>query len=361
MRNSELYFSFICYALNPEKGIPAEVQTVDWDDFYEFCKRQAVLGVVFRGVKAMKDSGVEVPRKLFLKWYSMCEKILQKNQTLNKRSVQITAFFAKEGYRSCVLKGQGNALMYPDPYSRTSGDIDLWVEGDRKALTQLVKKYSPKSFEQYHHIDFHAFKDALVEVHYTPGKALSPFKNKKLQQFFAENIAEQVSHRVSLPDKVGEVCVPTDKFNVFYQMVHVMNHFFVEGVGLRHFIDYYYLLKKVGADGCRQQDWSSLFQRYGMLRFARGFMWVEQQVLGLEDDYMIVPPDERRGKVILEEMLAGGNFGHYDERYETRNRGYLARGLTDVYRLLSLAGTFPAESLWKIWRKIENQRWKVKS
>lgn len=360
MKNIETYFSVVRYALNPEKGILTEVGTVDWDDFYEFCKRQAVLGVVFRGVKAMKDGGVEVPRSLFLKWYSMSEKTRQKNQTLNKRSVQISEFFVKAGFRSCVLKGQGNALMYPDPYSRTSGDIDLWVEGDRKAVTQLVKKYSPKSFEQYHHIDFHAFKDALVEVHYTPGKALSPFKNKKLQKFFEDNLAEQIDHRVSLPDGVGQISVPIDSFNMFYQMFHVMTHFFVEGVGLRHFIDYYFLLKKVGGDGCRQQDWSSMFRRYGMLKFARGFMWVEQQVLGLEDCYMIVAPDERKGKVILEEMLAGGNFGHYDERYEMRNKGVAARGMTDVYRLLRLAGTFPTESLWKVWRKIENQRWKLK-
>lgn len=360
MNKMETYFAAVRYALNPEKGYPSGVESMDWDDFCEFCKRQAVLGVVFRGVMAMKEGGVEVPRKLFMKWYSMTEKTLQKNQTLNKRSVQISEFFAKAGFRSCVLKGQGNALMYPDPYSRTSGDIDLWVEGDRKAVTQLVKKYCPKSFEQYLHIDFPVFKDALVEVHYTPGKALSPFVNKRLQKYFTENISEQVNHRVSLPDGAGNISVPTDSFNVFYQMIHVMTHFFVEGVGLRHFIDYYYLLKKIGKDGCRQQDWSSLFRRYGMLRFVRGFMWVEQHVLGLEDCYLIVEPDEQRGRVILEEMLAGGNFGHYDERYEMRNKGVIARGLIDTYRLLRLTGVFPTESLWKIYRKIENQRWRLK-
>ena len=356
---NDVFFPLIRYVLNPDDGIPVEAGQVDWDGFYEFCMRQAVLGVVFPGVKTMKEAGVDVPRMSLLKWYSFSEKIRQQNETLNKRSVQISEFFAKEGYRSCVLKGQGNALMYPDPYTRTSGDIDLWVEGDRRALTQLVKRYSPNSFEQYHHIDFPAFKDALIEVHYTPGKALSPFKNRKLQQFFEESMAEQVCHRVSLPDGVGEICVPTDSFNVFYQMVHVMTHFFVEGIGLRHFIDYYYLLKKVGPDVCRQKDWAMMFRQYGMLRFARGFMWVEHEALGLDNCYRVVEPDERTGRLILEEMSAGGNFGHYDERYALRNKGYLVRGLTDVYRLLKLAGTFPTESLWKIWRKIENQRWKI--
>ena len=84
MKNIETYFSVVHYELNPEKGIPTEVGTVDWDDFYEFCKRQTVLGVVLRGVKAMKEGGVEVPRKLFLKWYSMSEKTRQKNQTATR-------------------------------------------------------------------------------------------------------------------------------------------------------------------------------------------------------------------------------------------------------------------------------------
>ena len=37
-----------------------------------------------------------------------------------------------EGFANCILKGQGNALLYPDPYMRTPGDIDIYLEGGRK-------------------------------------------------------------------------------------------------------------------------------------------------------------------------------------------------------------------------------------
>ena len=36
----------------------------------------------------------------------------------------------EDGLRCCILKGQGNALMYPNPYSRTPGDIDVWIDAD---------------------------------------------------------------------------------------------------------------------------------------------------------------------------------------------------------------------------------------
>ena len=37
-----------------------------------------------------------------------------------------------DGLRCCILKGQENALMYPNPYSRTPGDIDVWIDASRE-------------------------------------------------------------------------------------------------------------------------------------------------------------------------------------------------------------------------------------
>ena len=244
-----------------------------------------------------------------------------------------------------------------------SGDIDIWVEGKRNIITEFVKKRTPKVFEQYHHIDFPIFKDISVEVHYTPGMIFAPQYNKKFQMYCIRKNVKKGSHGVDLPDGIGNINVPTKSFNAVYQMVHIMNHFFVEGIGLRHFVDYYYVLRKLKEDSIAMRDnlgVTQLFKDFGLLRFAGGVMWIEKECLGLEDKFLLVEPDERRGKVILEEMLEGGNFGHHDERYKSRNKGYLARGITDVYRLLKLATVFPTESMWKIYRKIGNQWCKIK-
>lgn len=42
---------------------------------------------------------------------------------------KISKIFADSGFHTCLLKGQGNALYYPNPFVRQSGDIGLWVEG----------------------------------------------------------------------------------------------------------------------------------------------------------------------------------------------------------------------------------------
>ena len=49
----------------------------------------------------------------------------------------------------------------------------------------------------------------------------------------------------------------------------------------------------------------------GLWKFARSVMYVLHETLGLSEEKMIVPMDEKRGKLLLAEILDGGNFGQY--------------------------------------------------
>ena len=352
-----LFFELVQIALNQRQVLSHAPSAEEWESLYAQAKRQAVLGICFLSVNKLKEQNP--PRALFLRWIGASETIRKRNVQANKRSAEVTKMFAEAGFRSCILKGQGNALMYDNPYSRTSGDIDIWVEGERGAITAYVKGRTPGVFEQYHHIDFPIFKGMPVEVHYTPARLLSNKYNDRFQAYCREQMAVQMANMVDVPDGAGQFCVPTACFNAVFQLAHIMSHFFIEGIGLRHFIDYYHVLRNDEVRG-RKEELRALFQNLGMLRFAKGVMWIERECLNLSEDCMIVEPDEKAGRLILNEMLEGGNFGHHDERYAGRARGYLARGITDVYRLLKLSTVFPSESFWKIYRKIENQKWKIK-
>lgn len=352
-----LFFELIQVALGSKAVLSHTPSVEKWREIYHQAEKQAVLGISFQGVQQLKERQQYPPKELLFKWFAVAEQIKKQNILAFRRSSEITKLFAESGFRSCILKGQGNALMYPNPYSRTSGDIDIWVDGSREKINNFVKTRLPDAFEQEHHIDYPVFDDVPVEVHYNPCTLLSPAANIKFLRWCLSIKDTQMSHEVALPSDMGKICVPTAEFNVIFQMAHIMIHFFIEGIGLRHFIDYYYVLKT----NTNHIYIANLFEELGLMRFARGVMWIEKECLGLEDKYLLVEPDERRGKVILEEMLEGGNFGHHDERYKSRNKGYIARGITDVYRLLKLSTVFPSESMWKIYRKLENQKWKLKS
>ena len=74
------------------------------------------------------------------------------------------------------------------------------------------------------------------------------WSNRFLQQFFKNNKEKQFSNIQELPGQVGKICIPTPYFNAVYQLTHINVHVLIEGIGLRQFIDYYYVLKNLPKD-----------------------------------------------------------------------------------------------------------------
>lgn len=350
-----LFYELIRISIEKAESLSRNPSEREWKALFEISQKQAVPGIAFIALEKLGNSGVKLPQNLLFEWISLSEQIKAKNELLNKRCREITRIFLDAGLESCILKGQGNAMMYPVIGSRMPGDIDILVLGERKEITKFVKDRCPNAIEQYHHIDFPVFNDTVVEVHYTPGALFIPKYNQRFQQWCTAQ-----EETVCRYDETLGFRVPYTEFNAVHQMVHIMNHFFVEGIGLRHFIDYYYVMQKCHEEGTDIAGIRDKFRHFGLEKFARGVMWIEQHCLGLDDSMLIIEPSEKVGKLILKEMEEGGNFGHYDKRYAIRKKGMLARGIADSYRLMQLATVFPSESFWKILHKIENQKWKIK-
>ncbi len=149
----------------------------------------------------------------------------------------------EDGLRCCILKGQGNALMYPNPYSRIPGDIDVWVNDSREHITSFAKvHYGWKGEMHYHHLET-TLDGVPIELHFLPCTMNNPVYNRRLQKWFRSNADLQCSNVVDLPDGAGEIAVPTVSFNVIYQLCHLYHHFFDEGIGMRQMIDYYFVIQ----------------------------------------------------------------------------------------------------------------------
>lgn len=354
------YISFLKSVLKKKSLLPIQFEKQEWEGLYSFAQMQTIEGILFKGVQSYYDeTKISIPSEVILPWIAQVEIIKQRNLLLNKRCVDTVSFFSNLGFRSCILKGQGNALMYPDPELRVSGDIDIWVEGDRKSIKEAVFNKVGKTFEVSHHIALPLYDDVDIEVHFTPSELCNPFNNKKLQEYYRIHQDAQMGNYSHLTDRTVPVSLPTNLFNAIFQLSHIMYHFFIEGVGLRHLIDYFYLLSK-GFSDKEKNEYEQIVKKLGMLNFSRAVMWVEKEVLGLDEQYLLMSPYEKGGRLLFEEIIATGNMGHYDKRYIFRKHGLIARGLTDAYRDLRLSRVFPSEGLWKPFQKIINQQWKVR-
>ena len=200
-----------------------------------------IYSVLFDGIKKLPAEYVGMKKELLLQWMAESQMLEKVNVRLNDAAIQVSEWFRKKGFRTCILKGQGNALMYPNPYSRTPGDIDIWVEGEDKRVISFVRSISPHEKACYHHIEFPSYKGVEVEVHYRPSFLLCFWHNRKLQKYYERVKEEQFSHRVILGEQ-GEIAIPTVEFNLIFQLTHIFSHLMNEGIGLRQLVDYYYVL-----------------------------------------------------------------------------------------------------------------------
>ena len=365
------YVDFIQYAIDPSLDNVPNTDGIDWRRLYMFAEKQAILGVVFEGVKRLSEQGIKPPFDVLMDWIAIAENIETRNIVIDKRCIEVQKLFAEAGFETCILKGQGNALMYPNPYSRTPGDIDIWVrpktkgrckKDDVRRTIEYIKGINPKGKVCYHHIDYGLYKGIEVEVHFRPSFMFNPIHNHRLQKWF-NKMADGGWQMAELPDKGGRIPVPSVEFNIIFQLSHIYNHVLHEGIGLRQMIDYYYVLKRI-EDPLRLplykgRNLEETLKYLGLWKFAGAVMYVMREVFALEPQCMIAPVDEKRGKIILSEILKGGNFGKYDaDNIKANNR--LRKNIQRIKRDFRMMQYFPSECLWEPVFRIYHFFWRMR-
>ena len=397
----KIYYKFIQFALGTYEGKEfldgSALNGFDWQRFYDFAKKQTLVGIIMEGISRLPKA-VAPKQGLLMNWFMMSQNIRRQNMMLNAATAEIYNKVKAAGYDCCILKGQANAAMYANPAARTPGDVDMWVNASREEIRQLAQTLAKENGqideESYNHIAL-TTNDISVELHYTPGFMANFTYNRRLQQWFRESIDAQCRNMIALPDEAGEVAAPTADFNAVYQLYHLYHHYFYEGVGLRQVVDYYYVMWNVEfgiwSEECGVKNSSldnsssqakprttqhSTFNiqhsltRLGLWHFAGAMMYVLHEVLGLPEEKMIAPMDKKRGEMLLNDILCGGNFGHHDERHawgrDTYDgngfkHGALGHNLLRLHRDLRLLRYYPSEALsepvFRLWHYY--WRWKI--
>ena len=467
MAQSSAIFLFLRYCLEDKVDLSMVVSNMDWRQLYSFATKQTIIGICFDGIRRLSEEYPEelkknpIERDLLMTWMGVSQQIRRQNMKVNGVAAKLHSMLRENGLRCCILKGQGNTLIYPNAYSRNPGDIDVWVNASHEQITEYAKKHFELGDDiRYQHIET-SVDGVPVELHFFPCTMNNPIYNARLQKWFKRNADLQCSNVVSLPDGIGEIAIPTTAFNVVYQLTHLYHHFFDEGIGMRQIIDYFLVVNdfsknvflnnksskitpslftlkegstshpdpltlrgeggnrptrcseplrsKVGGPSKVSPDcagWdrrgvsgdtssvscSSVFgssitsvrsasttdpsastslvvvQRelkyLGLWKFAGAVMYVLKEVLGLSEDKMIVPMDEKRGRLLLAEILNGGNFGRHFSKYggfthQSMGKKYILK----IWRNMHFVRYYPAEALceplfrtWHFFWRMKNKK-----
>ena len=422
MNDITAFFAFLKYCLGYKENMSRVIAGMNWHELYSFASKQALLGLCFEGIERLGEEYPEelkrnpIGRELLMTWMGKAQQIRRQNMKVNAVASKLFSMLREDGMRCCVLKGQGNALIYPNPYSRTPGDIDVWINASR----ERIMEYAQKKFELEDDIRLQHLETSLdgvpVELHFIPCSMNNPICHARLQKWFRRNADLQCSHIVGLPDGAGDIAIPTTAFNVIYQLCHLYHHFFDEGIGMRQIIDYFLVVNdfsknvflnndlsnpsvslskgsstafpkplspqgtgdvtalrcseplrskdggaskpspncagwdRLGGNGDTTSTALDVVQRelkyLGLWKFAGAVMYVLHEALGLPEENMIAPMDEKRGKLLLAEILNGGNFGRHFTKYRHfTQQGMAKKYFLKIWRNMHFVRYFPAEAL----------------
>ena len=339
----DLFFELIQVALGNRDVFSKSPTDEEWIDLFAMSQKQAVVGVAFEALDRLSKKGQKLPTSLFFEWIGLTEQIKQQNLIVNQRCKEVSLIFADAGFKSCILKGQGNAMMYPEPLLRQSGDIDLWVDASKEQILSFVKKKYTDVEVSSHHVEYPVFDDTDVEVHYAPGFSFHRRYQKRMERYIENRKVEQFNHGIVLDKTLERVNVPTNDFNIIIQLSHIQRHFFYGGIGIRHIVDLYYLLKQ-SCGNVEVEELKVVIKSLGLWNFTCGIMWVLENALGLGKEFLITDTNRKKGQFILKEIIQTGNFGQYEQRFFSKIAN-LSMTLSVIMRNTRMLWLFPEEAI----------------
>lgn len=316
----QLFFELLRVAIKVQNTLSRIPSAEEWDKLYRMSKKQSLVGISFAGIQRVveyeKIYHCGMPELLYFTWMGMAAKIQQRNEVVNRQCVELQEKLSADGFRSYIMKGQAVGSLYGQiGLLRQSGDIDVFLEGGLNNVLAYARTYGGVAKVNELEMSVSIFPDTEVEFHYRPFIMRNPFKNRRLQKYFESQEKKQFSNYLILDkEKELSICAPTVEFNLVHQLVHTYHHFITEGVGLRQLMDYYFVIQASNAEDIR--ECKKIVENLGLNRFASALMWVIKTVFVGHDNDIFFPwrPNEKDGRLLLEEILLSGNFGHTDER-----------------------------------------------
>ena len=76
-----MFFEFLQIAIGNRKSLSAAIDDSDWLRLFDFCQKQALIGIGFTAVEKLHTQGIACPANLRMKWMASAlqiEKMLWK-------------------------------------------------------------------------------------------------------------------------------------------------------------------------------------------------------------------------------------------------------------------------------------------
>ena len=136
-RDLTLFLTLTKISVGNAERLPFPPTEQEWKFLFSMANKHTIAGPLFAALDKL-PAEQRPPRKVFVDWLATTEKIRHDSREATHNAIWTSKKFLQAGFRNVILKGQGNALLYPDPLLRHPGDVDVWLEGSREKIIGYV-------------------------------------------------------------------------------------------------------------------------------------------------------------------------------------------------------------------------------
>lgn len=205
---------------------------LDYNQIYLLAQEQSVVGLVAAGIEHLVDT--KIPQTLALQFAGDTLQLEQRNRAMNAFISDLFIKLKSTRIDALLVKGQGIAQCYERPLWRASGDIDLLLDEDnyiqaKKYLIPLADAVEEENTRTLHQgLNIVPWE---VELHGTLRTELWKRIDKGIDSIKDEMFRNH-EFQVWINGKT-EVFLPAPNNDVVLVFIHILQHFFRGGIGLR--------------------------------------------------------------------------------------------------------------------------------
>jgi len=287
--SQHLYFSLLRAAIwDTEAVMPVQLPD-DMADLMRLALKQGTAPLVFNQVLKMSVLVSRCSETQKMQMKQICMSNMLEQQKLLSVLRRTWKALEQGGVFPVCLKGFGLSVLYPLPYLRTWGDLDVYVGPSQyHQAAGLLRDAFPASvhhedeLEELKHYNFTLPEGALVEMHRTTVKLDHPRDIRTYFPLEDAAVTPQAARKVTAEDM--QIAVPEDRFNVLFTFYHAWDHCVTETGGMKQICDVVLLVHDViGRIGVEKlTDYlRPVLCKMGLMQPWRLFGYVAVHYLGL--------------------------------------------------------------------------------
>lgn len=320
IRIGNLFFELLKSSLwgtapNLEQALSNEV----WDDIFALSKEQTVTGIMLDAIAKLPEEKRPYSA-LRIRWIAATKYIEKQNAIMNKELTEMFTILKKKGIPTFLLKGQGVALNYPNPWHRVCGDIDIYFEGDKfqEAMNHFARLGCNIDFPPGKHHAETEYRNISWELHHISAEFFSKRNRENYRKIQSKLIAEKEKTFVTINECPIRVlpCIA----NALQLLAHTQRHIIVSGLGFRQICDwalFYNRYHKI----IDSEESVAYMKELQLIETYYALNEISVKYLGMPDCRKFTGKNSNKmAEKIMWLITSYGNFGHYRSHSTLENK-----------------------------------------